>query len=96
VSDYSAFYTDEFMREHRATLDEIDFVKERRRVIRALNQQPCPHCGQPMVASTPAAPVVIDGRRISADDPLVEFCGYPGCGKRVEDCPEHAAWRTEQ
>lgn len=76
---------------------DSEFVEQRRRVIRALNKAPCPHCGQPMVASTPAAPaeMVIDGMRITANDPWATFCGHPGCGKKVEDCAEHAAWRAE-
>ena len=43
MTDYSAFYTDEFMQEHRAMLAAL-----------AAAQRPCPHCGKPMEASTPA------------------------------------------
>ena len=43
MTDYSAFYTDEFMREHRAMLAAL-----------AASQRPCPHCGYPLVASVPA------------------------------------------
>ena len=43
MTDYSAFYTDEFMQEHRAMLAAL-----------AKSQRPCPHCGKPMEASTPA------------------------------------------
>lgn len=33
-----------------------DELRARQLVVRALNQQLCPHCGQPMIASTPARP----------------------------------------
>ena len=46
MNEYAAFYTDEFMREHREMLAAL-----------ARGQRPCPHCGQPMEASTPAGAV---------------------------------------
>jgi hypothetical protein len=69
MGHWAAFYTDEFMREHQAMLEALrreDTEREyaARCVVVAAHQATCPHCGQPMVASTPAQDAPKD---VSAD-----------------------------